>query len=92
MALTLAAAGGNRFYKDCLSYLCADAQARITHLANQVRLAAYQLDLLLFAKPELTKAMRNLRRSGNLLDANGGAGDHAAERANEGLTGALVFT
>jgi hypothetical protein len=90
--LALAAAGGNRFYKNSLSYLCADAQARITYLANQVRLAAYQLDLLLLAKPEFTKTMRNLGRSRNLLNANGGAGDDAAERAKEGLPGAPIFT
>jgi hypothetical protein len=47
---------------------------------------------LLLAKPEFTKTMRNLGRSGNLLDANGGACDDAAERANERLTGAPVFT
>lgn len=44
-------------------------------------MAADQLDFLLLAKADLTQAIHHLGRGIEPLDADGGAGDHAAERA-----------
>jgi hypothetical protein len=68
-----------------------DPKPRIANLANYVRLAAHQFDLLFLAKTHLTQTMRNLWSGGKLLDTDGCAGNHAAQWAEEWFAGAFTF-
>jgi len=90
--LFLAGAGKNWLNENAIRYLAADSKPRVANLTNEVRLAAHQLDLLFFAKTKFAQAVCYFWRSGNLLNANSCAGNYAAERAEEGLAGAPVFS
>jgi len=89
--LLRACLGGNRLNENAFGQLCADAEPGIADLANDIGLATHQLYLLFFTEAHFTQAMRNFRGGGKLLDANGRASDHAAERAKERLFGAAIF-
>src|SRR5436190_15094650 len=66
-----------------------DAEPRVAHQANQVCMAAHQLDFLLLAKSNLAQTIRQLRRCIQPLDAHGSARDHPAERAKLRLAMAI---
>lgn len=76
--------------QDGVSDLLADSKPCVAHLTNNIRVAGEQLDLLLFAKTQLSQTAGHLRSGSQLLDANGGARFHPAERADTG-SGAPAF-
>jgi hypothetical protein len=74
-----------RFDDNAFSESLTDAEASIADLANDAALTAEKLDLLLFAKSHLAKAMSYIRGRGQLLDANGDASVDLAQGAKERL-------
>lgn len=49
----------------------ANAEPRVTNLANNIGVAADETDFLVFAKTHFAQAAGDFGRSGNLFDANG---------------------
>ena len=65
-------------HPDQIGQLGTQAQARIADLADEIGIAAEQLDALLFAKAKFAQAFAHLRRRGQLFDADRNAGLHLA--------------
>jgi hypothetical protein len=62
--------GAHRLDPDGLGEISADAEADVADLANDVGVAADELDLLIFAEAHFAEAMGDFRRGGQLFDAN----------------------
>jgi hypothetical protein len=88
-ARPIAGVGRDRLNENIVGQLGTDPEARIANEADQVGVAADKLDLLLFAKADLAQAVEDLGRGIEAFDADGGAGDDAAERAKLGLAMAV---
>src|SRR5215204_6094011 len=76
--------GLDGFDEDGSGEFGADAEPGVAHLADEIGVAAHQPDLLLFAEAELPQAIRHIRGSGKMLDANGRAGLDLVQRAKLG--------
>jgi len=61
-----------RFDEDRVGQLLADPQPRVADLANVIRIARHQRDLLLLAKPKFSQPIGELRAGGELFDRDGG--------------------
>jgi hypothetical protein len=73
--------GVERFHENFVRQLGTDAEARIANLTDDVDLAAYQANLLLFTEAHLPQALGDLRGRGKLLDTDSRPGNDAAQRA-----------
>jgi hypothetical protein len=74
---------GQGFDEDAFGQTFADAQAGVADLANNVGMTAKQFDFPVFAQAHFTEARADFRRSGELFDADDGAGFDPAEGANK---------
>ena len=68
------AAFGKRFDENGLRQILTERYAGIAHLADQAGMAADEPDALLFTQSHLPEAVNDVGFSGELLDANHGAG------------------
>ena len=69
---------------DQIRELGAEAEARVADLADEIGIAAQELDALFFAEAQFAQTRGNFGRSGELLDAHGIASLHLAQRAEQG--------
>ena len=80
-----------RFDEDVLGQFRAEPKASVADQANEIWMAAEQFDALLLAKAQLAQTHRYFRRALEAFDANGGAGNDAAQRADEGVRTSALF-
>jgi len=80
-----------RFDQDVLGQFRAEPEAGVADQANKIWMAAEQLDALLLAKAQLAETHRYFRRAIEPFDANGGAGNDAAQRTDEGVGTTALF-
>src|SRR5687767_8135672 len=81
----------HRLNEDSVGELGADTKPGIANQANQVAMAAEQLDLLLLAQAEFAKAMSDFGRRIEALNSNSRASHHATQRTNERIARAAAF-
>jgi len=70
---------GNEFDEDELGELCADGEAGVANLADEIGLAGEETNHLIFPEAEFAQAILQLRRGAELFNADGDAGAHAAQ-------------
>ena len=73
--------GSERLDQDRLREFLADTKPRIANLANKVRVAGKQSNLLFLAESQLSQAIAHLRGSRKLFDAHHRARLHFAKWA-----------
>ena len=81
-----------RLNEDGLTQLGADTQTGVAHQANEVRLPAEELYLLLFTQAKLAQAVNNFRRSSQPLDAHRCARHYPAQRTKKRVRVARAFS
>lgn len=81
----MAAMSSDRLDEDIVSELRADAQASIANETDEIGMAAEELDALLLAKAQLAQTKADLGRAVEAFNANGSAGDNAAQRTDKGI-------
>ncbi len=79
----------DRLNQNVFGQFGADPEPRVADEANQVCLAADQLDFLLLAKTDFAQAIHHFGRGIQPFDAHSSASYHAAERAKIRLTMAV---
>jgi hypothetical protein len=80
-----------RFDEDVLGQFRAEPEAGVADQANEIWMAAEQLDTLLLAKAQLAEPHRHFGRAIKPFDADGGAGDDAAQRTDERVGTTALF-
>jgi hypothetical protein len=80
-----------RFDEDVLGQFRAEPETGVADQANEIWVAAEQLDPLLLAKAQLPQTHRHFGRAIEPFDANGRAGDDAAQRTDEGVGTIALF-
>jgi len=80
-----------RFDEDILGQFRAEPETSVADQTNEIWMPAEQLDPLLLAKAQLAEPHRDFGRTIEPFDANGGAGDDAAQRTDEGVGTIALF-